>query len=171
MLCENCGRNEANVRYTQIVNGIKKEMHLCSECSGKLNLNDFNFSMPFSFSNFFGNFLSDYDNSVVLPIVNREKELKCDKCNMTYSEFLGSGRLGCSNCYNVFSDKIDYVLDKLHGSSKYVGKSFTKKKDINTELENLKDKLENLIKEEKYEEAALVRDEIKKMEENKKSDK
>ena len=26
MLCQNCGKNEANVRYTQIVNGTKKEM-------------------------------------------------------------------------------------------------------------------------------------------------
>ena len=163
MLCENCGRNDANVKYTQIVNGIKKEMNLCSECSGKLNLNEFNFSMPFSFSNFFGNFLNDYDNSVVLPIVNREKTLKCDKCNMSYSEFLSSGKLGCSNCYNVFSDKIDYVLEKLHGSSKYVGKTFSRKKDINTELDVLRGKLEKFIKEENYEQAAIIRDEIKKI--------
>ena len=29
MLCQNCGKNEANVRYTQIVNGVKKEMIFC----------------------------------------------------------------------------------------------------------------------------------------------
>ena len=33
MLCENCGENEANVRYTQIVNGVKKEMKLCDKCA------------------------------------------------------------------------------------------------------------------------------------------
>ena len=166
MLCENCGINEANIRYTQIVNGIKKEMNLCSVCSEKLNLNDFSFSMPFSFSNFFGNFLSDYDNTALLPIINRQKELKCDKCNMTYGEFLSSGKLGCSNCYNVFSDKIDYVLDKLHGSNRYVGKIFSKKKDEKTDVKILKMKLEKLIKEENYEEAAKVRDEIKNLENN-----
>ena len=26
MYCENCGKNYANVRYTQIINGVKKEM-------------------------------------------------------------------------------------------------------------------------------------------------
>ena len=25
MLCENCGENEANVKYTQIINGVKKD--------------------------------------------------------------------------------------------------------------------------------------------------
>ena len=38
MLCENCGENEANVRYTQIVNGVKKEMHLCDKCSKELGI-------------------------------------------------------------------------------------------------------------------------------------
>ena len=69
MLCDNCGQNNASVRYTQIVNGIRKEMNLCYECSNKLNLNEFSFSVPFSFSNFFENFLNDYDNSVVLPMI------------------------------------------------------------------------------------------------------
>ena len=32
MVCQNCGKNEANVKYTQIVNGVKKEMVLCEEC-------------------------------------------------------------------------------------------------------------------------------------------
>ena len=39
MLCQNCGNNEANVRYTQIVNGVKKEMNLCSECAEKMGIN------------------------------------------------------------------------------------------------------------------------------------
>ena len=28
MLCQNCGENEANVRYTQIINGVKKQVKL-----------------------------------------------------------------------------------------------------------------------------------------------
>ena len=26
MLCENCGKREANVRYSENINGVKKEM-------------------------------------------------------------------------------------------------------------------------------------------------
>ena len=38
MKCENCGKNEANVKYTQIINGEKKQMFLCEECSKKLEV-------------------------------------------------------------------------------------------------------------------------------------
>ena len=38
MLCQNCGKNEVNFRYTQIVNGVKKEMALCDKCAKKLGL-------------------------------------------------------------------------------------------------------------------------------------
>ena len=35
MLCDNCGKREANIRYTENINGKIKEMHLCEECSKK----------------------------------------------------------------------------------------------------------------------------------------
>ena len=31
MLCENCGKREANVRYTENINGKRKELNLCSK--------------------------------------------------------------------------------------------------------------------------------------------
>ena len=58
MLCENCKKREANVKYSENINGIKKELHLCEQCSKKLGITDqMNFRMPtFEFSNFFGSF-------------------------------------------------------------------------------------------------------------------
>ena len=55
MLCENCGKREANVRYSENINGLKKEMNLCEECSKRLGVtNHMNFNMPsLDFSNFF----------------------------------------------------------------------------------------------------------------------
>ena len=41
MLCQNCGKNEANIRYTQIINGVKKEVALCSNCAKKLGMDEF----------------------------------------------------------------------------------------------------------------------------------
>ena len=55
MLCENCGENQANVKYTQIVNGVKKEMHLCEKCANELGIGNMNFDMPFGFSRLFNN--------------------------------------------------------------------------------------------------------------------
>ena len=38
MVCQNCGKNEANVKQNQIVNGVKKEMVLCEECAEKMGI-------------------------------------------------------------------------------------------------------------------------------------
>lgn len=35
MLCENCGKNEATIKFTQIINGNKIEMMICEECGEK----------------------------------------------------------------------------------------------------------------------------------------
>ena len=64
MLCENCGNHEANVRYTEIINGEKKEMHLCEECSQKLGIGNMDFKMPINFSSFLGDFFDEFENIV-----------------------------------------------------------------------------------------------------------
>lgn len=176
MLCQNCNKNEANVRYTQIINGVKKEMILCEKCSKELGIDNMKLSLPISFSNFFGDFLNEYDNSF-MPLITMPKETKCNKCGMTYDEFMQLGKFGCDNCYEVFSTRIDPILKRLQGSNRYIGKkaelnenNITKKIEVKKKeskqdkINKLKEKLKELVKEENYEEAAKVRDEIKKLE-------
>ena len=181
MLCQKCNKNEANVKYTEIINGEKKEMMLCEECSHKLGLDNINFNMPIDFSSFFGGFLEDedYNSPEFMPLFQNIKELKCDNCNMTYDEFINQGKFGCEKCYDVFSDKIDSILKRLHGSNKYVGRKALKNslenektdkieksenKDIingkENKIEILQKELKKAIADERYEDAAKIRDEI-----------
>lgn len=179
MLCQNCGENEANVRYTQIINGVKKEMALCQKCSKELGIEDFEFNMPIDLSSFLGEFFNNEEN--LLPEFTKTKQSLCNECKMTFDDFVDAGKFGCSNCYNVFSDRIDSILKNLHGANRHVGrkgkieKSMLKKVDSPKEepkqekqiskLDSLKEKLKNAIKDERYEDAAKLRDEIKKLEE------
>jgi protein arginine kinase activator len=177
MLCQNCNKNEATVRYTQIINGNKKEMMLCEECSELLGVNKINFNMPIDFSSFFGGMLEDYEDSDFIPMISGVKELKCNNCNMTYDEFINTGKLGCPECYTAFSEKIDPILRRIHGSDRYLGRKINKK--LNSELSNkktetiettskkekLEEKLKKAISEERYEDAAKIRDEIKNIKE------
>lgn len=180
MLCDNCKNNEATVRYTEIINGEKKEMHLCEECSHKLGIDNISFNMPIDFSSFFGGLLDDeYNSTEFMPLFQTVKELKCDNCNMTYDEFAQEGKFGCDKCYDTFSSKIDSLLKRLHGSSNYVGRKAlnsnlnndikseekaSKKTEEESELEKLQNDLKKAIKDERYEDAAKIRDEIKKIE-------
>ncbi len=183
MLCQKCNKNEANVKYTEIINGEKREMMLCEECSHKLGLDNINLNMPIDFSSFFGGLLEDeaYSNEDFMPLFQSVKELKCDNCNMTYDEFINQGKFGCPECYDVFSNKIDSLLKRLHGSNKYTGRKALnstkqaenhvevdkdniyqnkKSEKKETKIERLQKDLKKAIADERYEDAAKIRDEI-----------
>lgn len=179
MLCQNCGENEANVKYTQIINGVKKQMVLCDKCAKSLGVEDIHFNMPISFSNFLGDMFNEfgqYDNMQTLLNTN---DILCPKCNMSYDEFVSNGKIGCDECYNTFQDKIDQILKNIHGVNNHIGRNGNviesmplKNKEVNNEkeekkqenkLEQLKEQLKQEIKEERYEDAAKTRDEIKKL--------
>ena len=180
MLCDNCKENEASVKYTEIINGNKREMMLCEECSRKLGINNMNLKLPIDFSSFFGDLISEYEQSEFLPLFNPEKELKCNTCNLTYKEFLNTGKLGCADCYDAFADRINTVLKRIQGSTEYLGRKsenqvnnikdkieIKKKKEPSSKEEKInamQEKLKEAIKDERYEDAAKIRDEIKKIE-------
>ncbi len=186
MLCQNCGENEANVKYTQIINGVKKQMTLCDKCAKELGLDDINFSMPINFSNFLDDMFEM--NEFMPNLLGDTNTLTCNKCGMTYDDFLKEGKFGCDECYDTFSNRIDGLLKSIQGTNRHVGrnakfiegKSSEKEKNSTQEneadlkdnetekeenkLEQLKERLKQEIKEERYEDAAKTRDEIKKLE-------
>ncbi len=190
MLCQNCGKNEVNFHYTQVINGVKKEMALCDKCAKSLGLESLDFNIPISFSNFLGDFLNVAADTDFLPSFTKTNVLQCNNCNMTYDEFVDNGKLGCSHCYDTFSNILDSALKNIHGSNTHVGRrsklSTSDKNQVKEDVQKVhskenktkenklaqkKDKIEKLnedlklaIKEERYEDAAKIRDEIKKIE-------
>lgn len=182
MLCQNCGKNEVTFRYTQVINGVKKEMNLCDNCARELGLKDMNFSMPISFSNFLSDFFNDYSDNL-LPSFMGTQVKECNNCGTTFDEFLNTGEFGCSDCYDIFEDRISPILKNLQGANRHIGRGYreitpstTNKEKVSKSVDKKESKLEKLqkdlqkaIKEEKYEEAAKIRDEIKAMESSKTS--
>jgi len=170
MLCDNCGKNEANIKLTQIINGKKTEMMICEECGHKMGISDINFEMPIDISDFLGDFEFEHDSSEFMPFNTITKEIKCDGCNMTYQEFLDNGKFGCEQCYVTFGEKIDTLLKRIQGTDRYLGRKANK--NLNNEvkevqesqkIENLQKQLKQAIRDERYEDAAKIRDEIKKL--------
>ncbi|MCI8699984.1 MAG: DNA methylase [Clostridia bacterium] len=178
MLCENCGKNYANVIYTQIINGVKKEISVCEQCSKKLGIDHLNFDMPIDFASFLSDFFGEYEDTNIFPIMQKVEQLQCPNCETTFEEFINNGKFGCTECYGTFKSKIDPLLQNIHGANRHVGRLGKIKEsnkinkdntnDNNTKeedkVEELKKELKIAIKEERYEEAAKIRDEIKKLE-------
>lgn len=189
MLCDNCGKKEANVKYSENINGVKRKFNLCEECSKKLGIGEINFKMPIDFSSFFGDFMEDFATPEFMPLFSDIKTLKCNECGYTFDDIVNTGKLGCANCYDVFEDRLDPIIRKIQNSNRHTGrigkildskiekrqekndnKKIENKEEIsnkkNNELENLQLELKEAIKDERYEEAAKIRDRIKEIEKN-----
>ncbi|MGD9568970.1 MAG: UvrB/UvrC motif-containing protein [Sedimentibacter sp.] len=161
MLCNECGKNEAKVHVTQIINGKKTESHLCEECAKK---NQSFFNSNFSMENLFSSMLNNAFNSTAYAPIKG-----CSKCGMTYEEFRTAGKFGCSDCIDTFKPRLMPVVKNIQGYDAHAGKipkraggSYKIQKDI----EKLKAQLKLAIENEEYEKAAQYRDQIREMENN-----
>ncbi|MCD7722752.1 MAG: UvrB/UvrC motif-containing protein [Clostridiales bacterium] len=172
MKCQNCNQNEANAYIRKNINGEVTEMHLCSECAEKLGvMHEFSVENIFG-DTFFGNLLSaGLDSMNILSSVDR-----CEYCGSTFNDIVKNGLVGCAHCYDKFSDKLEDSTSKIHGKTSHIGKtiSYTEESDkgeessqpnAKAELSKLKKELKSAVSEQRFEDAAVIRDKIKELSE------
>ena len=191
MLCEQCKKREATVKYVEVVNGVKTEHNLCGHCAARLDIGPFSAVLEGEFS--LASLLSG-----LLGIQDTEKKdgklagVVCPSCGPTYEDFVEGSRVGCADCYSVFGPLLGENIRHLQGSEKHVGKrpghiiraqnkleeqansgmsvsgqdedivrSLTKEEQ--TRL--LQTRLKDALRREDYKEAAVLRDEIRALKE------
>ncbi len=161
MLCEKCGKNMATTHIRSVVNGVVSEKNLCSSCAKAEGYNDLGHnSLASMLASMFGEV-----SGTALP-----SAVKCPVCNSTFNDIAKTGRVGCAECYKTFNNELLPYLKRVHGSTKHAGKIPCRAplmvKPEKETVESLRLELNRLVSEEKYEQAAVVRDKIKEMEGN-----
>jgi protein arginine kinase activator len=163
MLCEKCDNCEALFHLTEISNDIQSELHFCMKCAKNLKIN----------SNWQDNSFSSINNNSL----SGESGIACLNCGLTTKELIYDGRPGCPSCYKYFNSVFNSISEnnnirKFSGKkpSNYIeifnfqdttpalNKSYIELLDSKVKLE---DELKRAIIEERYEEAAILRDKIK----------
>ena len=171
MLCAKCKKNEAKVNLITVVNGEKHEIWLCENCVKDISNIPFfssigqNGTLPFQ--GMLTEILSSVGSKAKIDNTNNVNEIICPNCGLTYDEFKKTGRLGCSECYVAFKVVLEPRIKSLQAGVKHVGKiPHMKGQEIirRRKLKDLKSEMQKLIVTEEYERAAVVRDEIKKLE-------
>ncbi|MCM8831897.1 MAG: UvrB/UvrC motif-containing protein [Candidatus Omnitrophica bacterium] len=162
MLCDLCHKNIATVHLTEIVENKIVEMHICQACAKSKAK-----GIEEQISIF--DFLAGLTN--IEEVTSKKSKLltECKACGLTYADFKKNGRFGCASCYQYFKNAILPLLRKIHGSDQHKGKCPREEKveQIELKIKDLRKRLELAIQLEEYEEAAKLRDEIKKIEEQK----
>lgn len=116
------------------------------------------------------------------------KNLRCSFCGWGSEQLKKTGRMGCPDCYRVFASILEKELKKMHRGLVHAGKYpaaiepelakqveeerakclFARGK--NEELFQLQRDLENAVKQEDYEYAAILRDKIYSLQEEMRQD-
>ena len=166
MECERCKKSEATIHLTEIIKDVKSELHLCESCAKEVGLNaklsNFSLSMPemLSFLD-----LSEIDGSA--------DDIHCRSCNHSFLEYGKTGMLGCPDCYDSFRESLAPVITGYHGDGKHIGKSprysadsfketvLARNTGRDSSMDDLKKELETAVTEERYEDAAVLRDRLK----------
>lgn len=145
MLCNVCNKNTATVHLTEIIKDKIVELHICQNCA-KVKTQEL--------------------TNELTKTQKKEDSLKCSFCGLTYAEFVRKCRLGCRGCYGIFKMELIHLLEKVHGSHRYAGKSpvsISPESAGQIEIEELKVKMAQVVSRENYEEAAGLRDKIEKL--------
>lgn len=165
MKCQKCDR-QATFHITDLVDNKPSEMHLCEECAQS-------FLSP-----------AQEETADVLPAMAgllaqhlavgetadqlaRLDQRACPVCGITYLEFRKHGRLGCPHDYVYFQEQLEPLLMNIHDQTRHIGKvpqRCPQGADQQTQLIRWRREMKEAISSENYEQASLLRDQIREIE-------
>jgi protein arginine kinase activator len=159
MKCQKCTK-QATLHITEVVSEEQfEELHLCEECANK------HLYEPQGKGLGKGGDSGAAEESEEMTALNQRQ---CPMCGIKFVEFRNSGRLGCPHDYQEFKEELTALLENIHGETKHCGKTprrLPQNKQMQSELMQLRKQLNQAVNKEAYEEAAQLRDRIKKLEE------
>ncbi len=146
MTCQDCNEKEANVIFTQIMNGEKQVFHLCKACADQR-------------CGQAGETKCD-EKLTSWPVEAGDEDLICPECGRSLVDFKQCGRFGCAACYSACAEQLGVIMKRIHGAPRH---SFPSPDACDSEQERLaalKECLREAVAGEAYEEAARLRDQI-----------
>lgn len=170
MLCQMCGQHPATTHIKTIVNGKLTQTHLCADCAKKQGYGN----LFADWGSGFGSLLSGFMGSAAPA----RQVTRCPGCGASFEDITRSGKIGCAECYHTFRGQLLPIIQRIHGTAQHKGKvpgsSALRVTDTNnkivaveeTPLEEKKRLLKQAIEVQDFERAAVLRDEIKELEQH-----
>lgn len=173
MKCNKCKVKNATTRVKRIVNGEYEEYMLCADCAHEMGFsNVFDMELP----DMFGGLMK----SLFGALPERTSATRCPLCSSTFGDIQNTGKVGCAKCYEIFESQLMHSIKRIHSNTAHCGKTpeeiyeekeegakpqtleYTKEDMI----KELKEKLQEAVKVQNFEEAVELRDKIRELEGN-----
>ena len=160
--------------YKENINGHVKSFALCAKCASELTempgYGKSVYSQGDSLGDVFENVNSLFGSLFGLPAqqVRRQtgEEKKCTLCGAAFAELVKEGKVGCPECYKVFAEELAPTISRIHGTGVHIGTAperYKEGRERKERIAELESKLKRAVEAEEYEEAAKLRDELRKL--------
>jgi protein arginine kinase activator len=173
MQCQSCKTNTATIHLTEIQDGKRIEAHLCEECAQKEGVTIKN-QIPLN--ELLSTLLSaspEVPDSQLLAD-GAMMDTACPSCGMTMGRFRKEMLLGCQCDYEVFDKMLAPLVEKSQGgNNSHCGKvpsnlpkDSQKQVDVaqkQMDITKLQNQLDEAVKNEEYETAAKLKEQIEQM--------
>lgn len=154
------------IHVTEVSDGAVDELHICEKCAAGVLVN-LNITPVKQAKVGFTNMAMQLIEFILQTPLKDQVALakSCPDCQWSLTDIKKTGRLGCPSCWLHYAKSLRVLLESLHGATTHVGK-VPKSKVVPQEnfkgqqLEQLQKKMQIAIQEERYEEAAVLRDAI-----------
>lgn len=159
MLCQVCQQQEATLHVKGAINDQVFKVHLCERCAKEKGM-EFPFAKsPLSLTEWMSG-LGERGGTEAAP----PPRSACSACGTTVAEMKESGRVGCSTCYVEFPKVLGPFLKRVHGTTRHSGQTYRVTVGSGSPQrawETLKAELMEALRQEDYERAAILRDQMK----------
>lgn len=164
MLCQACKERTATIHLTELTDGQRCETHLCQQCAESQGLA---IKSQIPLNELLNTLLNASPQAVEEGQSNPtgpQSDHPCPHCGMTLKRFSKESLLGCPHDYEEFADELKPLIKQTqNGQTRHIGKVPSRmpvEHHRNVELKNLQRQLDLAIKNEDYEAAARLRDQI-----------
>lgn len=172
MECTFCKSKEATCHLTKIVDGKVVEVHVCANCIPEINDDNLvNFDIWDAVSKLAASLGVPDPSESIEPeaedeitaksflIEEGEEEGPCPTCGFTGDNLRKVGRLGCPDCYGHFKEMLTDVLADCQKFTQHSGK--VPQSMIKVKVRFMEKALDEAVKEERFEDAAQIRDQLR----------
>lgn len=168
MKCQQCEK-QATFHITELTGGKPQELHLCEEHAREYLTQSgqeaaSTGSVAAALAQQMAQQMAVGQTAEELAQLDQQV---CPVCGITFYEFRNQGRLGCPHDYVCFETQLEPLLLNIHGESEHVGKTPRRSpagSANRTQLIRMRREMREAIREENYERASKLRDDIHRIE-------
>ncbi|KAA3612811.1 MAG: hypothetical protein DWQ01_03675 [Planctomycetota bacterium] len=163
--CQSCQKHSASVHHLEVswsspepgtpLQAHVQQTDLCPSCAKEAGI-----PVPGPVTNYpkMVNLLSKAFLGSAGTMAPAQTDVQCPDCGWTLRDFRQTSRFGCPNDYEVFSEYLQDLLERLHGTDEHPASR------VQAELAKLEKNMEDAVAQEDYEAAANLRDQIRELE-------